>query len=378
MACKRHEILRNIDTKRLIFETSDGEKVYRVDDSLVVKLPKNRNTLITSWINGGYKENLEAVFNNQLSQENINALENSSVSDFMFKKAHKLGLNPENVAGLLTSADIDNVAFSIKHFRELEVTAIVTGGVRVNGGTAGDPASYYEKNGTFEFKFGTINTVVLINAALGEGTLTKAMMTAVEAKTVALQQLMVPSKYSTNIATGSGTDGISVISNMESENKLTNAGKHSKLGELIGTCVIEATKEALAKEVIITPESQCDMLVRMDRFGVTEENYWKAAENLGIDDKTHFMQNLKELSADPVIVAMTSAILHVVDEVSWGLISESAGKVAAATIMKTFPEIYGQNCYNVHFEEKDSIIDNWVKICVMHVEYQKFEEMNVH
>jgi adenosylcobinamide hydrolase len=376
LACKKHEILRNIDTKRLIFETGDGEKVYRVNDSLVVKLPKNRNTLITSWINGGYKENLEAVFNNQLSQENINALENSSVSDFMFKKAHNLGLNPENVAGLLTSADIDNVAVSIRHFRELEVTAIVTGGVKVNGGTAGDPASYYEKNGTFEV--GTINTIVLVNAALGEGTLTKAMMTAVEAKTVALQQLMVPSKYSTNIATGTGTDGISVISNMESENKLTNAGKHSKLGELIGTSVIEATKEALAKEVVITPESQCDMLVRMDRFGVTEESYWKAAENLGINDKNQFMQNLKELSGDPVIVAMTSAVLHVVDEVNWGLISESAGKMAAATIMKTFSESYGQNCYKVRFKEEDSIIGNWVKICVMHMKYQKFEEINIH
>ncbi len=371
-----HEILRDIDTKKLIFETRDGEKVYRIDDSLVVKLPKNRNTLITSWINGGYKENLEAVFNNQLSQENINTLENTSVSDFMFEKARNLGLNPENVTGLLTSADMDNVAVSVRRFRELEVTAIVTGGVRVNGGTAGDPASYYEKNGTFEFEVGTINTILLVNAALSEGTLTKAMMTAVEAKTVALKQLMVPSKYSTDIATGTGTDGISVISNMESENKLTNAGKHSKLGELIGTCVIEATKEALAKEVIITPESQCDMLVRMERFGVTEENYWKAAENLGINDKNQFMQNLKELSGDPVIVAMTSAILHVVDEVNWGLISESAGKMAAVTIMKTFSEIYGQKCHNVHFKD-DSIIDNWVKICVIHMEYQKFEEINI-
>lgn len=371
MACEKQDI-----TQRLLFETISGEKIYRVDDSVVLKLPKNRNTITTSWINGGYRENLEAVFNNQMSQENITKLENGGVQEYMFKKAQKLGLNPENVSGLLTSADMDNVAVSSRRFRELEVTAVVTGGTRVNGGAAGDPASYYEERGKFEFKAGTINTMVLVNASLGEGTLAKAMMTAVEAKTVAMKQLMVPSRYSTEVATGTGTDGISVISNMESGNRLTNAGKHSKLGELIGTCVIEATKEALAKEVIVTASSQCDMLVRMDRFGVTPENYWKYAENMGATDKSQFMRDLKDLSRDPVAVALTSAVLHVVDEVKWGLIPESAGKMAVNAIMKTFTEVHGQSrCFDVG---EDSIIENWIRICAVYIASQQSEDAVIH
>ena len=69
-----------------------------------------------------------------------------------------------------------------------------------------------------------------------EGTLLEAFMTATEAKTVALNNLKIPSQYSNGYATGTGTDGLAIFSNLESETFLTNAGKHSKLGELIGNC----------------------------------------------------------------------------------------------------------------------------------------------
>ena len=49
-----------------------------------------------------------------------------------------------------------------KSFKKLEVTAISTAGVRTNASRAGDPCFYYEENG----KFGTINTIILINALL--------------------------------------------------------------------------------------------------------------------------------------------------------------------------------------------------------------------
>ena len=62
-------------------------------------------------------------------------------------------------------------------------------------------------------------------------------MTLTEAKTVALNNLRIPSQYSNNYATGTGTDGVTIFSNIDSDNKLSNAGKHSKLGELIGNNV---------------------------------------------------------------------------------------------------------------------------------------------
>lgn len=357
MACEK-EYTNKIDSNEsFIIKTSSGISMSRVGDCLVFELPKNCNTLSTSALNGGYRENLQAVFNHQLNQELVDELEDKPIPEYMFKKAEKLGFNPEKVSGLLTAANIENFSVSQKSFRNLDVTAIVTGGVTCNAGTAGDEASFFEENGKFITRIGTINTILIIEANLDECTLTKAMMTAVEAKTTALQRLMIPSKYSKEIATGTGTDGIILISNMNSKNKLTNAGKHSKLGELIGTSIIEATQTALSKESYITPESQSDMFVRLDRFGMGDTLYLNP-ENQHGKLQNLSTENLKQFSWDPVVVAATSAILHVVDEVRWGMISEEAGKLAAYNLMKSFFSNYSSNYSEMNIEP--SIINSWI------------------
>uniref|UniRef100_UPI00257F36A7 adenosylcobinamide amidohydrolase n=1 Tax=Methanobacterium sp. TaxID=2164 RepID=UPI00257F36A7 len=198
---------------RLIHQTSTGEKVWRYSKSIVIQLPDKRNVLTASWINGGYREDIQSLFNHQLNQEEIDYLEEGSVPGFMQNLAENLGLDPERTSGFLTVADMDNVAIVTERFREIEVTSIVTAGIEVNGGRAGDHASYYELNGNYEFRVGTINTILLINSHLSQSTLLRAVMTAVEAKTVALQELMAPSQYSDGVATGSGTDNIAVVSN---------------------------------------------------------------------------------------------------------------------------------------------------------------------
>jgi adenosylcobinamide hydrolase len=356
LACKK-EYIKNNDAS-FILKTGSGIIFSVFDDCFVGELPINYNTLSTSVLNGGYKENLEAVFNHQLDQKLIDELEDQPIPNYMYKKAKELGFNPEKVSGLLTAADIENYAVSEKSFKDLCVTVIVTGGVTCNAGTAGDKASFYEEDGKFITKIGTINTILIIEAHLDECTLTKAMMTAVEAKAAALQRLMIPSKYSTEIATGTGTDGIILISNMNSKHKLTNASKHSKLGELIGTSIIEATQKALSNESNITPESQLDMIVRMERFGVTEPSYLNSfnkpekLQNISID-------NLKQLSTDPVVVAAIAAMLHICDEVRWKMIPEEAGKKAAYMLMKSFFNNYKLNSSEMNIE--NSIIDGWTE-----------------
>jgi len=358
LAIKNELINKTDDVESFILKTKNETSLSKIGDCLVVELPDNCNTLSTSVLNGGYKENLQAVFNHQLNQELVDELEDQPIPEYMYKKAKKLGFNPEKVSGLLTAANINNYAVSKKSFKGLDVTAIVTGGVKCNAGTAGDEASFYEEDGKFINKIGTINTILIIEAHLDECTLTKAMMTAVEAKVAALQRLMIPSKYSTEIATGTGTDGIILISNMNSKNKLTNASKHSKLGELIGTSIIEATQVALSNESNITPESQLDMIVRMERFGVTETSYLnsvnksKKLQNISID-------NLKQLSKDPVVVAAIAAILHIEDEVRWKMIPEEAGKKAAYNLMKSFFDNYKSKSSEMNIE--NSIIKGWTE-----------------
>ena len=106
-------------------------------------------------------------------------------------------------------------------FRELTVVAVCTGGVESNAGRAGDPATVYEWNGAYEkvsgeelVLHGTINTLLFINQELTPGAMVRAVMTATEAKTAALQELAVSSRYSDGLATGTGTDQIGVAARL--------------------------------------------------------------------------------------------------------------------------------------------------------------------
>ncbi|WP_333786515.1 adenosylcobinamide amidohydrolase [Methanomethylovorans sp.] len=363
--CEKTPKIEEETAPQMLLELPAGEKVYRQDCSIVVKLPARRRTLTTSWLNGGYREDLECIINNQIPRgvKKGEELEGGDVSAYLSLLAAKLGFDPLKSTGMLTAANMMNVAIVSKGFRGLEVTAIITGGVEINGGRVGDPASYYQENGSHFPLNGTINAIILINADLPEYTMSRVIMTATEAKTAALQELMVPSRYSEGIATGSGTDMIAVVSNMTSPLKLTDAGKHSKLGELIGKCVIEATKKALEKQSELTPISQRNMLLRLERFEVDEAYCWNVASHMAGDNrKMRFLKDLRELAVNPLLVAATSAITHLVDEVSWGLLPETSAREAALALIRQLPDILQSNQKPPEnlLNDYDSIIDNLV------------------
>ncbi|WP_445474490.1 adenosylcobinamide amidohydrolase [Methanococcoides methylutens] len=335
---------------------------------MIVKLPEGRRTLTTSWLNGGYNEDLGAVFNHMIPHRSHGAsdLEGGSVTEYLRIVADRLGLEPDKASGMLTTASMDNAVIVSDSFRGLEVTAIVTGGVEINGGRAGDPSSYYQEDERFEPVGGTVNIILLIGADLPAYSMARALMTATEAKSAALQQLMAPSRYSSGIATGTGTDMIAVVADTTSPLKLTDAGKHSKLGELIGKCVIEAVTKAVGVQSDITPISQRDMLVRMDRFGIDEARYWKVASTLeGENKKTRFIEHLRKISRNPALVAATVSVVHIIDEISWELIPENAGRKAAFSIMRELPKVLDMDIdipADELLNEYNSILDNWIVV----------------
>ncbi len=352
----------------LLFETTGKEKIYRHPDSILVTLPEGRRTLTTSWLNGGYREGIRTIFNYHVPKNKHAAkdLDGGSIPAYLEIIAKRLGADPKASTGLLTAANMDNVSIVTKSFRGVEVTAIMTAGIEVNGGRVGDPASYYQENGSHQFIQGTINLILIIGANLPQYTMTRTVITATEAKTAALQQLMAPSRYSTGIATGSGTDMVAVVADGTSPLLLTDAGQHSKLGELIGKTVLECTHKALEFQSDLTVLSQRDMLVRLERFGIDEKDYWKEASHMAGDNrKAAFFKVLRELSKNPALVGATASVLHMVDEISWGLIPEIAGRKVALSVMKGLPEMLGMEAF-IPFEEltdeKDSIIENWVRV----------------
>lgn len=318
-----------MQTKRLIFKNSTGDRAYIYENSIVVEFGVCRNGISTSELNGGYKKNFKIAFNHYLSQENIDFLENHSIKDYLIRQSGILGIDSKFTTGLLTSAQMENACVVTKQYRNLEVSAITTAGVRVNASRAGDSASYYEENGDFQFDVGTINVIILTNVCLGPGTLANGLVTATEAKTVALSNLRIPSQFSNGFATGTGTDGIAIFSNSESDNILSNAGKHSKLGELIANCVIESISEAIKRQVWITKESQCSVLARLRRYDLDINEFYE-----DIDNKEEFVKSLQVAARKHENVALTTSVLHLIDEVENNLLDKKIAYSLANSILE--------------------------------------------
>ncbi len=318
-----------------------NEQVEYRETSLIVRFPGRRNVLSTSWLNGGYRQDLTAIINHQIPVAACDTCHvNGGVKTYLEGVAVSLSLDPATTSGLITRAEMKNAAIVSESFRDLAVCAIVTAGIDKNGVRAGDPASYYENGNSFEPVGGTINTILLISATLPEYVMVRALMTATEAKAAALQQLMARSLYSTGIATGSGTDMIAIVADPCSKIQLSDAGTHSKLGELIGKTVIQATHAALEKETNLSPASQCDVLVRLLRFKVTEEVLWNIVTEMSGQDpsdptaKEQFFQQLRTWAKEPRAVACVAAALHIVDEAEWGLIQSREAKELIDSILQ--------------------------------------------
>ena len=299
---------------RLIFKTSLGDEVFYLKDTILVKFNTNRNGISTSQLNGGTNDFYKYVFNQHLSQDKIDFLENHDVCEYLINECENFKIDYKFSTALITLAKMKNVSIVVESYKSLEVTAITTAGVRSNAACAGDPAAYYEEKG----RFGTINTIILINAHLKADTLAHALMMATEAKTVALNNLKIPSQYSNSYATGTGTDGVCIFSNPKSDNLLTNAGKHSKLGELISKAVIDSVTKAIRKQVWITEKSQSNVLVRLNRYTLDINEFY---DNLDCD-KFEFIKKLKTDSKNQDNVAITSSILNLIDEISLNLIKK--------------------------------------------------------
>ena len=313
-----------------------GDIAYRYDKSIVLVFSGSRKVLSTSLYNGGYHEDFEAVFNRDMTQGSGMPCESFAPTyvESMKIVAERLGLAPELTSGMGTAAHMENASIVSRSYKELTVTAIVTGGVETNGGRVGDPASYYK---TAEKKCGTINIMLVIDADLPPGILARALVTCTEAKTAALQELMAPSRYSTGLATGSGTDQTIVVANSESPLFFEGAGKHSKLGELIGLAVMAAVKEALKRQSGLTPAQQHDLLRRLRRFGVTEETLWQRyREEAGADAliKAQFIAALEKMTAVPALFPLGVLFIHLYDEHLWGLLEKEETWEAAEKLLK--------------------------------------------
>jgi adenosylcobinamide amidohydrolase len=149
-----------------------------------------------------------------------------------------LDRQPETTALLFTGADMDRFAVQWRSHREMTVTALVTAGVESNAQRAGcDPGHWYEP--------GTINIILLTNMQLTPRAMTRALITATEAKTIALQDLDIRSTTEPR-RPATGTDNLIVVQGAGTV--IDNAGGHSKMVQLVAEAVSAGVREAVFRQ----------------------------------------------------------------------------------------------------------------------------------
>ena len=325
----------------------NGVEINRGDKIIYARFLEPHLVLSTCRAAGGLRRDFEYVLNYQSCEPtNHNrrlALHDPEAYRQMICNPHDLPA--EKCATMGTAANMHHAAFVSRKFRDLEVVAVVTGGVETNAGRAGDPASVLESKDGFEklpsaHKIpgpGTINIMLFISQPLTKAALTRTIMMATEAKTAALQELAVNSRYSDGLATGTGTDQIIVSAPDRDGFRLSWAGKHGKFGELIGLAVMAAVKETLAKQNGLTPMGQCSAKIHLERFGCSRVSMrdgiagYLDAEQAGI-----LADNFMGIVRDPITVAAVAGLVHIHDKFAWGILPDSCWQeiivVAAAQV----------------------------------------------
>ncbi len=192
--------------------------------------------------NGGFKK-AKAILNVQATDDLSDQQLHANPQKYIVDSARKLGISA-NFVGMVTAAAVEKFALVSKKDGDLTVTAIATA-----VDTEGNTCSHAETAGeaiTVEKMLGTINIMVVIDGNPTESCLVSTVLTATEAKTAAMWELDIKSRYSGDVATGTITDAI-IVAKTNRGHPIVYGGPASKLGQLVGYCTRKAVKESIMK-----------------------------------------------------------------------------------------------------------------------------------
>lgn len=290
--------------------------------------------LSTSARNGGQRCSLRYIGNHQSCEGAAHVERQTFIKEIGQEAYHDLvcgemGLAGGEVALMGTAANMNYAAIITREDRGLEVTAVVTAGVQGNAACAGDPAGWREGERGWEKIGGTINTMLLINQPLSDAALARSVVTMTEAKTAALQRLAVGSLYSSDPATGTGTDQFAIAASESGGFRLASASPHVKLGELIGCTVRDATLEALRWQNGLEPSYTRGIFAALGRFGLKESTFFdEIAPMLSPQELDLMRKNSKSVFYEPLVAASAYAFAGVLDRIRYGTLPSAASQEA--------------------------------------------------
>jgi adenosylcobinamide amidohydrolase len=295
-------------------------------------------TITTSAKNGGQAEHVRHFVNHQSCEgaghdERFRLMMDLGQDAYHDFVCREVGLAPDDTAVMGTAANMNYVSIRREEDAGVMVTAVVSAGVQTNATCAGDPATWREtSDGMTKVPAvaGTINTMLLISRPTTRSALARAVATMTEAKSAALGRLAVPSCYSADLATGTGTDQFCVAAPLHGDKPLTSSSPHLKLGQLIGVAVRDATIEALRWQNGLEASLTRGLFHALGRYGVKEATVFDGLAPLLSGPELELLRkNSRAVFFEPLVGAAAHALATVLDRVRHGTLPPSAASDAA-------------------------------------------------
>jgi adenosylcobinamide amidohydrolase len=207
------------------------------DNVLAVSSPDGLMTVSSAFFNGGAKH-VKYVLNIGVPKGYSDKTLHMDPMELITNSAAKLGITEDYLA-MVTAANVHNFSIITKKTDAYTIAVVATAGCS-HGESSGEEIDVQEITGT-------INIIVFVEGAPLESCMVAALITATEAKSAALRDFDVRSRYSGDSATGSITDSVTVASTGKGT-PIILGGPASKFGKLVGYCVRRAVTEALLRQ----------------------------------------------------------------------------------------------------------------------------------
>jgi adenosylcobinamide hydrolase len=323
-----------------------GTKLVLHENVLAVLSEEPLNTVSSAFYHGGGAKKTCAILNVEVpkgySEQNLHM----DPAALIVESSKKLDLKGDFM-GMVTAACVQNFALASKREDGVGVSVIATA-----ADNEGNTCNYSESSGE-EIKTkvieGTINIIVVIDGHPTESCLVSSIITATEAKTAAMLELDIRSRYSGDAATGTITDAI-VAAETGRGDLIVYGGPASKLGQLVGYCTRKAVKEAIMKGQECSPSRSL-----LDRLEARHLSVEKLAFELSKvkslkTDKQELASALSKLVTDnPVFASALLAVVKLNEDFEKGILPPQFSDLSV--IGKGFGQLLSKhNCAGASLE----------------------------
>ncbi len=211
---------------------------FIIKDNVLGVVSSTDLTVLSSGIyNGGFRK-AKAVLNVSVPDGYSDQHLHDDPMQLVYDAKTNLGITAPYVA-MLTAAKVENMSMVTRQKDDIYITVIATAGWR-HGESSGEEIQASHSRGT-------INIIVFLNCNPTDSCLVSLFLTATEAKTAALNDYDIRSRYSGDAATGTITDSLSVATTNQGKT-IELGGPASPVGQLVANAVRQAVKEAADKQ----------------------------------------------------------------------------------------------------------------------------------